>query len=112
VESVLNDMAPMVMRVESYELESAWRTMDTAPRDGTRVLWTKDGVYAAIRWPEYEACFEAGGWWMPLPEAPGEEILAEAEAGLLPTFVAIDPAKEPDANVVVVIKGSKLTPAW
>lgn len=56
--------------------EQGWRSMDSAPRDGTRILWCDVERTARIRWfmnvinwPEYDACFEAG-WWMPLPPPP------------------------------------------
>ena len=55
--------------------------MDSAPRDGSRILWCADNgeytrqrwTYSVIRWPEYDDCFDAG-WWKPLhPPSSGEE---------------------------------------
>lgn len=57
--------------------ESPWRPIDTAPKDGTRILWcTDNGQYTAsrfgysiIRYPEDDEYFQVG-WWQPLPAPP------------------------------------------
>lgn len=50
--------------------EAVWRDISTAPKDGTRILWScGDDKMSVIHWPEYELCFE-GGYWMQLPALP------------------------------------------
>lgn len=49
-----------------------WRTMNSAPRDGTEILRTSLDVMTVIKWPEYRECFEEG-YWMPLPHPPVQE---------------------------------------
>lgn len=47
-----------------------WQDISTAPKDGTRILWScGDDKMSVIHWPEYDLCFE-GGYWMPLPKPP------------------------------------------
>lgn len=57
------------LRAERQALAARWQPIETAPKDCTSFLWCSEGVYAVIRWPEYEACF-ASGFWMPLPDPP------------------------------------------
>lgn len=39
-----------------------WRTMESAPRDGTQILWRSKDACCVIQWPEYRECFEHGLW--------------------------------------------------
>lgn len=57
--------------------KSLWQPMESAPRDGTMILWCADfGEHAKRRfhmsvvcYPDYKECFNYG-WWQPLPPAP------------------------------------------
>lgn len=43
--------------------------IETAPRDGTEILWTNFDTTTVIKWPVYRECFdEVGSVWMPLPK--------------------------------------------
>lgn len=62
--------------------ESGWRTMDSAPKDGTRVI-VSDGGYVGQGWfhPVEEAWLDCDGivptLWQPLPAPPGAAAPAE-----------------------------------
>lgn len=60
-------------RINNLEavVESKWWPIWTAPKDGTPFLWTNEGRFAVINWPEYDGCFSSGSW-MPLPPPPAE----------------------------------------
>lgn len=63
-----------------------WRSMTSAPRDGTNILGCKDGVMATVRWLRAEKYWTLcvpgtftlyHDWdpqvWMPLPPGPSEK---------------------------------------
>lgn len=56
---------------DGYVKAPKWESMETAPRDGTEILWTCLDTTTVIKWPEYRECFDEG-WWMPLPALPAE----------------------------------------
>lgn len=69
------------------KMEAAWRKIDTAPTDGTRILvaWVGSDDMEIVFWSGYKDawCASDGGWgsdrwrgddspthWMPLPDRP------------------------------------------
>lgn len=89
-------VAERIAELEAEVGRRRWRPMDTAPKDGTRILLGKKGFVDAAEWQA-----EARGWvqnnhpdsgwpdqifydpegWMPLPEPPSALPLAEREGG-------------------------------
>ncbi len=63
------DALTAALAVDGVALQG-WQPMDSAPRDGTEILWASLDTTTVIKWPEYRECFEEGGWWMPLPSPP------------------------------------------
>lgn len=61
-----------------------WQTIDSAPRDGTRILGFENGQVSVINWDRIVDCWalsdDIDGWrrpmdathWMPLPPPPIE----------------------------------------
>ena len=57
-----------------------WQPIETAPKDGTRILWCCYNVehsrgpwfYSVIYWPDYEDCWD-NGFWIPLPDPPEDK---------------------------------------
>ena len=57
--------------------DDGWLPIESALRDGTRILWCSPKepwaklphIYCVIHWPEYSDCFESGSW-RPLPPPP------------------------------------------
>ncbi len=81
VVAALRERLAIADRLDQILAEDAggWRSMDSAPRDGTRFLWCSynetgrlQWFYSVIRWPEFKECFTEG-WWRPLPEPPPQE---------------------------------------
>jgi hypothetical protein len=71
---------------EAATQRTYWRTMKSAPKDGTDILGTKDGIMATVRWmvtEKYWTLCVPGtfilyhDWdpqmWMPLPPGPEKE---------------------------------------
>jgi hypothetical protein len=78
IEKLREENARLKAEIDLLKAERAWRPMDTAPRDGTRVLAISScGNYSSVR---YSSLIR--GWivdenhddiitsWMPLPDAP------------------------------------------
>ena len=62
--------ADMLLASGLVQNEAGWRDISTAPKDGTRILWScGDDKMSVIHWPEYDLCFESG-YWQPLPAPP------------------------------------------
>jgi hypothetical protein len=58
-----------------------WRTMESAPRDGTEILWhagdeERRASWYVISWPQYSECFDQG-YWQPLPAPPPMQTSGE-----------------------------------
>jgi len=74
-----------ILALLDKEIDGGWQPIDTAPKDGTRVLLydpyngVGDGYYCNIRWWHYECGDDwySEEWnpthWMPLPTTPKGE---------------------------------------
>lgn len=58
------------LAADTVAVPRKWRTMDSAPRDGTWFIWCMEARQAIIRWPEYAECFDKQALWRPCPEFP------------------------------------------
>jgi hypothetical protein len=59
---------------DAVKAERKWQPIETAPKDGTPILWHSGSEYAVIFWPVYAACFEIG-IWQHVPATPIAQVV-------------------------------------
>lgn len=73
-----SEVAALRTRVRELEAAQAWRPIETAPKDGTRILAYGGWGIAIIWWSSWLEWYDGEGahleptHWQPLPSPPGD----------------------------------------